>query len=196
MNATLIPAQIADQIAALDATLADLQARAEELALGAVEADPAAIKELASVRAEMELVNGDRSILIAARRAAVERAAVQDAAAREAERAGHLADAKAAADRLLASARRIDELISAYRTEIAALVSAQAAVRFSYRAAGEPLQEGRVGRANAENHAAFLVQRVLDGSAKARQGRDKTMIALIETAWSELLIEEDATDAK
>ena len=188
---TMTPSAIAGQIAALDATLIDLESRCADLALGACEGDPDAVAELAGLRADIELTKADRSILIAARRAAQEREAAQNDAAKAEERAGHLADAKAAAGRLLASARRIDELIGAYRTEIAALVSAQAAVRFSYRAAGEPLQEARVGRANAENHAAFLVQRVLDGSAEARQGRDKTMTALIETAWAEL-IEKDA----
>lgn len=196
MTKKMTPAAIAGQIAALDATLADLERRCADLALAATEGDADAVAELAGLRADIELTKADRSILVAARRSAQEREAAQHDAARAEERAGHLADAKAAAGRLLASARRIDELIDAYRTEVAALVSAQAAVRFSYRAAGEPLHEARVGRANAEAHSAFLVQRVLDGSAEARQGRDKTMTALIETAWSELLIEEDTTDAE
>lgn len=192
----LSPADIGEQIAALDATIERLNRRAADLSLGAVEGIPAAVRDLQSVNDEIALIQNDRRVLVNAQRAAQDREAAQHDAVKAEERAGHLADAKAAAGRLLASARRIDELIDAYRTEIAALVSAQAAVRFSYRAAGEPLQDARVGRANAEAHSAFLVQRVLDGSAEARQGRDKTMTTLIETAWSELLIEEDATDAE
>ena len=186
----LPPAQIAGQIKALDATLIDLEARATQLALAATEGDPAAVAELAGLRAEVEATKGDRSILHAARRAAAEREAAQREAQKAEERAANLADARGHGAALLASARRIDDLIDAYRTEIAALVSAQSALRFSYRSAGEPLNDARVGRAGAEAHAAFLISRVLDGSAGARQ--DKSMADLIATGWAELLENSDA----
>lgn len=186
----LTPVQIGQQIAALDATLIDFDRRCADLALAAAEGETDAVSEIAGLRADIELTKADRSILVAARRAAQEREAAQHEALKSDERAKHMADAKAAAAGLLASARRIDDLIDAYRTEIAALVSAQAAVRFSYRAAGEALHEARVGRANAQAHATFLMSRVLDGSAGARQ--DKSMTYLIETAWSELLENSDA----
>ncbi|MCZ8133436.1 MAG: hypothetical protein O9248_00145 [Rhodobacteraceae bacterium] len=190
MTKQMTPELIAGQIAALDATLIDLERRAAELALAATEGDPVAVAELAGLRAEMEAVKGDRSFLVAARRAAQEREAAQHEALKADERAKHMGDAKAAAAVLLGHARRIDDLVAAFHAEIAALVSVQAAVRFSYRAAGEPLQDARVGRANAQAHAAFLMSRVLDGSAGARQ--DKSMTDLIETAWSELLEKSDA----
>lgn len=189
----MTPAMIAGQIAALDATVADLERRCADLALAATEGDPDAVAELAGLRADIELTKADRSILVAARRAAQEREAAQHDAAKAEERAGHLADAKAAAGRLLASARRLDALVAEYQTVIADLVSAQAAVRFSVRSAGLPLHEARVGRAGAEAHANFLMSRVLDGSAATRQ--DRTMTALIEAAWCELLTEEDASNA-
>jgi hypothetical protein len=181
----LSPAQIGQQIEALDATLADLQERATELALAAVEADPTAVKELEAVRAEMALVAADRSVLVAAKRAAQGREAAQHEALKAQERAAHMADAQRHAAALLASARRIDDLIDAYGTEIAALIEAQTAVRASWRAAGEPLNDARLGRANAQAHAAFLMQAVLDGSSGARQ--DKTLTAFVATGWAELL---------
>jgi hypothetical protein len=184
----LSPADIGQQIAALDATIHDLQARAADLALGAVEADPAAVNDLQAVRAEIALIQDDRRVLRQAESAALGRAAAEAEAKRDAERAAHLAEARTHAAALLASACRIDNLVAAFHAEIALLTSAQTAVRAAWRAAGEPLNDARVGRANAQAHACFLMQVVLNGSRAGRN--DRSMSDLISTGWVELLNEE------
>lgn len=185
MQTPMTPEMIDGQLAALDAALADLEQRASDLALAATEGDAGAVATLAGVRAEMDLTRGDRAILAAARRAAAVRAAATlDAEAAEAK-AKHMAEARAAADRLLSAARRIDDLVAEYQVAVADLTREQASVRSSFRAAGEPLNDARVGRNLAEAHAAFLMARAMDGTARTRA--DKTMVAFLETAWSELL---------
>ncbi len=181
----LSPADIGLQIAALDATIHDLQARAADLALGAVEADPAAVNDLQAVRAEIALIQDDRRILVQAQSAALGRAVAEAEAKRGAERAAHLAEGRTHAAALLASARRIDDLVAAFHAEIALLTAAQTSVRAAWRASGEPLNDARVGRANAQAHACFLMQVVLNGSRAGRN--DKTMGELIATGWAELL---------
>ena len=182
----MTPAAIDAALVSLDLTLAELQSKAADLALAATEGEAAAVAGLAGVRSEIQLTLGDREILAAAHRAAQSRASAHDIAKQAEARAGHLADARTSAGRLLACADRIDALVADFQTAVADLAVAQSALRFSVRASGDPLLDARLGRASSQSHAAFLMLHAVNGSAAGRN--DRSMHDLISVAWAEYLI--------
>lgn len=180
----LTPQAIAGQIAACDATIAALAGEAQRLALAATEGNAAAATRLASINAEIEATRGDRFILTQAQRAAEARALVADEAQQSRRREEHLIAAKAAGGRVVQAAEAIDAAIAAYTVAAEALAEAEADARTHARLAGDDLGS-RAGRKGAVAHGAFLLARIVDGSARRRN--DRSVTDVVSAAWAEYL---------
>lgn len=184
MKTTVTTANIAAQIAAIDETLAELEAEASRQSYAAVSGDQAAVQALTDINAKSALVTADRVVLARAMITAAEieeKARVDDL---EAIRLGHLADATAAAEKLLTIAERADALTRDCTTTLAELSQVEDEVRTSFFLAGEPLNIGRVGR---NGISGVLLGNLNNSDAIGDFVTKKGVADIVRVGWAELL---------
>lgn len=181
----LTPHDIRDQIAAVDSKLADMAERSSMLALAAAEEDQQAAQDLARLRTEMGLVEGDREILVAALTASVKRAdAAADQASQE-SRAQHLQDAVGHLDALLDLAGQADRLVEEFQRLRAEINAKEAELLSSARGAGIDIARPRVGMRGAASYYGDTLRRHIDGTVKSNT-TPRSVSDLVASGWSEL----------
>lgn len=134
------------QLAALENALADFEAEAERLSLGAVSGDKKSVDALATVHAKIAQASTDRSVLTSARAAAakIENAAT-DAEA-QAERAAAMKQAREIAGQIQRAAKRVDQLVEEFRAIVIDLPALEQSLHAKLRQAGQPANDGIIGR--------------------------------------------------
>lgn len=172
------------QIAALDNTLVDLDCEATSLSFRAVSGDKQSAKTLGEINAKIFQGNADRVVLLRALATAEEIEAQARRDEFEAGKAGHLADAKVAAARLLELAARADTMVRDYAALQHDLKEAEREVRNSLRLAGEPVENARAGRSDIVGKMIAAMENCMGAGDFANK---RSVSDVVRMAWSELL---------
>jgi len=177
---------IRERIAALDLARAETEADFDRHASAAIAGDASAGKLAAEADQRLTRLATDRRILERAlfRAEDTERSAAEADAA--VVRLAHRANARAAADRLLDLARKIDEATAAMLPLLREIEATEREIGSSMRLAGLSLTGGIVGQSNL---AVIAMDRLtLSANGKAMFASDQRPIAEIaKGAWRDLL---------
>ena len=172
---------IGAQLAALDATAAELNAEADRLSLPAVEGDAAATAALSDVMARLRQAQTDRGILERARDTAWENEAASAAAVDKVERARHRAIAREHAVRLVELAEAADEVVARAAMVLAELAAVERDVWRELHLSGDKPFENATGRRAVNAMMVGELQAVIDG--RHRFGRPP-IAGSIRSAWA------------
>jgi len=178
------------KISALDATVQQWESEIDALVLRAVEGDADAAQALAQTNAKLEGARADRVILEKAYKQMLQAEAEAFAAAEAEAKTRYVAEARVNAERLLATARKADGLISELKAVLTDLTSAETDVWNSLRLAGVTPPGAIIGRKGISGHVVDILKACADGRENFRNDK-RTTSEVVEIGWQFLIDNKD-----